>query len=125
LARIELGSFSLTSLRFAPAQRAGSTEVYHISRFDWFFQTLIITQPILMFQASITLAVAHGSIGGSILSDVLTVACKIPRNRSIAQNLNSPRFEPRGLRFAIYSQQSQGVVACGDKMALNQETSCD
>jgi hypothetical protein len=43
------------------------------------------------FQASITLDVAQSGIGESVLSDALTVACRIPRNRSIAENLNSPR----------------------------------
>ena len=43
-----------------------------------------------MFQASITFAAAQGGIGELFPIDALTVRCRIPRNCSMAKNLNSP-----------------------------------
>jgi hypothetical protein len=84
-----------------------------------------------MFHPSITLAAAQGGIGGSDLIDALTVACRIPWNRSIAENLNSPRssirisesgfgavnidaaayFRPTGVIVTITSYRCTGILS--------------
>ena len=53
------------------------------------------------FQASTTFAAAQSGIG-LVLSDALTVRCRIPRKPSIAENLNSPRSV-----FAINPRDSE------------------